>query len=732
MQKSSEKKLSRRQILKGGALAGAGLLVPWSNRMSKAVAGSKQTVGIALSGIPQSPDDRLTFFDDSKFYTAPLIAPLPVAKPVSRVPGIFAYYQMEMKEGSFTFNTSLGLPTPTWGYDDTKVGYIGYLGPIIETRKFEQVAVKWVNKLPTAVDGPFGLADPFLIPGNLPGGRAVVHIHGMHTLSKYDGGPENWFSPGQDRTYYYPNIQDAASLWYHDHAVGVTRLNAYVGLASLYILRDSVEDKLNLPKGPYEIPLVLQDKAFYKDGSFLKLWYPNPWQPESFGNVIMVNAQLWPVLEVEPRKYRFRLYNAANARVFRLRIADVPGGTNSVLPFHQIGAEGGLLPNSAQLNTLVLANGERADLIIDFKGKENGEFYLTNDAATPFDPGQPPLDPSTDFDVMQVMKFKVKATGGTDKTISLPARLAPITPLKPASATVKRQIALVEAPDTNHPDPEGDPTATGPFADWAKYYKKVLLNNRLFMPGDGAFDETPKLGATEIWQFINLTPDTHPMHMHLVTFQVIGRQKLAPADLMPSDPNTPVYLTYKYGADGNGGQVASTGAVADKYLLPGTEAPAPNETGFKDTVKANPGEVTYVIAKFEHFTGKFVYHCHILDHEENDMMQYMRVVGPLGKEGEDEGFVEHSVMPENYALDQNFPNPFNPETTIRFQIPEGSHVTIRIFNTAGQEVASLVNSELPAGWHTASWNASNLPSGAYFYRLETGSFAAVKKMLLLK
>jgi spore coat protein A len=714
--------ISRRQLLKGGALAGAGLFVPWKIRGSEVFAGQQRAFGLnGLSANSEGPDERRDFFADDMFYTAPLVAKIPVAKPKTRIPGVFAYYEIAMKPGIFKFHPQFTLSTPTYGYDDMNGGYIGYLGPTIETRKFEQVAVKWINNLPADPAGPFGLADSNLIPPNLPGGRAVVHVHGMHTVEKYDGGPENWFAPGQTRLYYYPNIQDAASLWYHDHAIGVTRLNVYAGLAGLYLLRDQSEDRLNLPKEDYEIPLILQDKNFQAADGKLNLWYPNPWEPESFGNTILVNAQLWPFLEVEPRRYRFRIYNGANARFFRLRISSTPGGTTSVLPFHQIGAEGGFLPRSAKMDVLLVGNGERADVIVDFSSMAGRELYLSNDAPSPFMPTDAPLDPgSPDFDVMQVMKFKVKSIGGKDKTISIPANLVVLPRLNPAKAAMRRQITLVESPYM----PQGVDSG----------FMSVFLNNRPFMGMDGmpaAPTEFPRLGTSEIWQFINLTPDTHPMHMHFTTFEVIGRQKLAPADVAPG-PDDPEHLKYKYGVAGNGAPLSTTGAVPAQYLSGPIMPPEPNETGEKDTVRSNPGEVTYVIGKFEHFTGKFVYHCHILDHEENDMMQYMKVVGPMGKESEGEELAEHTIMPSDHALDQNFPNPFNPETQIRFQIPESSHVTIRIFNTAGQEVASLVNAELQAGWHTVSWNASHLASGAYFYRLEAGSFAAVKRMMLLK
>jgi spore coat protein A len=477
----------------------------------------------------------------------------------------------------------------------------------------------------------------------------------MHTDDKFDGGPENGFNPGQSRTYYYPNIQDSASLWYHDHAVGVTRLNAYAGLAALYWIRDAFEDSLNLPKDGYEIPLVLQDKAFYNNGSGLSLWYPNPWQPESFGNAIVINAQLWPYLEVEPRKYRFRMYNGANARFFRLRLSDDPTTwqvdpqfstrvPNSVAPFFQIGAEGGLLPRAAQLDKILLANGERADVIVDFSSLAGRTIYLTNDAATPFMPLEPPLDPDSlepnyegpTLDVMLLMKIKVsKPLSSTDRTRPMPSALRPAAALDPAKAAAFRQITLVEQPYEFSP----------PGAD----YKKVLVNNRLFMVGDGAYSETPRLGTTEVWQFINMTPDTHPMHMHLVTFQVIGRQALKLNNSFV-DGTDPEYKRYAYGVAGNGGQVAPTGDLRGNttYVTGPVLLPDANETGPKDTVKANPGEVTYIIAKFSDFVGKFVYHCHILDHEENDMMQYMQTKRGLFKESaEGEGNIPTAAQPRN-------------------------------------------------------------------------------------
>lgn len=737
---------TRRDFLRGSAVAGAGLLVP-SVLTSKVLAASKGAGSIAkTSSVPAVP--LPTPLGTGDFFTTPLLAKIPFAKPKYRIPGVVSYYEMTMRQhpgfpfyGALLGSSSFKVVAPAWGYDDgsgtvfTGGGYIGYLGPTIEARKGEQVLVKWINNLPGGPDAPFGLLDPNLVPtdpkminyGPL-GGRAVVHIHGMHTFSKFDGGPENGFNPGQWRIYEYPNIQDAASLWYHDHAIGVTRLNAYAGLAALYWIRDSFEDGLNLPKGDYEIPLVLQDKSFYNGPAGLSQWYPNPWQPETFGNTIIINGQTWPYLEVEPRRYRFRMYNGANARFFNLRLSDDrpnwDGGgkiPNVALHFNQIGAELGLMPASADMSSILLANGERADVVVDFKGFEGRTLYLTNNAMTPFDPGQDPLDPDDldpiygqdpNINVMKLMQIRVKGSSSSaDKTRSMPSNLRPITALNPAKAAQFRQITLVEQPYK----PGGVDTG----------FKKILLNNREFMVGDGAFNETPKLGTTEVWQFVNMTPDTHPMHMHLVKYQVLGRQALA----LSGNETGLEYERYVYGTEGAGSQVSPVGDLrGTKYVTGPVFGPAPNETGWKETVKTNPGEVTYVIMKFEDFAGKFVYHCHILDHEENDMMQYMQTKYGLGKESVE----EEGATPTEYALDQNFPNPFNPTTQIRFQMPTDGHAVLKIFNSVGQEVATVFEGDIAAGAHTVSWNANNLASGVYFYRLEAGTFSAMKKMLLLK
>ena len=208
--------------------------------------------------------------------------------------------------------------------------------------------------------------------------RTVVHLHGGRTGPESDGYPEDWFVPGHSATCYYPNQQEAACLFYHDHAMGITRLNAVAGLMGLYLIRDELEDSLRLPRGAYEIPLVLFDRSFHPDGH---IYYPvsgkagAPWVSEYYGSAILVNGKVFPYLEVEPRKYRFRLLNSSNGSFYRLSFSTDGSVTSKALDFFQIGSEQGFLAAPAQMNLLILGPGERADLIVDFSGQAGQGVY---------------------------------------------------------------------------------------------------------------------------------------------------------------------------------------------------------------------------------------------------------------------------------------------------------------------------------------------------------------------
>ncbi len=251
-------------------------------------------------------------------------------------------------------------PTKFWSFGSSTPG------PTFETRSGEPLLVEWVNALPSEhflpIDRTVHGAEP-----DKPAVRTVVHLHGAKTRPESDGYPEDWIVPGKSSLYYYPNQQDAAMLWYHDHVLGINRLNVYAGLLGAFFIRDSVEEALNLPKGNYELPLILYDRLLTHEGQLLYPVSPDPqspWVPEILGNAILVNGKLFPYLEVEPRKYRFRVLNGSNARFYNLSLVD--GNSANGIPFYQIGTDQGLLPAPVPLKNLEISPGERADLVIDF------------------------------------------------------------------------------------------------------------------------------------------------------------------------------------------------------------------------------------------------------------------------------------------------------------------------------------------------------------------------------
>ncbi len=456
------------------------------------------------------------------------------------------YYRVAMRQFESKVHRDLK-PTRLWGYASSSPG------PIFDTRSGQGLLVEWVNELPTThflpIDHSIHGAE-----ADKPDVRAVVHLHGAKAPPESDGYPENWYVPGKSAVCHYPNQQDAAMLWYHDHALGINRLNVFAGLFGAFIIRDEFEDSLNLPFGKYEIPLAICDRVFDLDG---QLNYPvsdnpkSPWVPEVFGDAILVNGKLFPFLEVEPRKYRLRLLNGANGRFFRLSLS---GG----LPLHQIGTDQGLLPAPVTLSRLSIAPAERADLIVDFSESGGTNVILKNDN-------------------VNVMQFRVAAKGSRDESV-LPKTLRPVPKIPESSAVKTRMLTLIEIDDV------------------VQRPVTMLLNNAHWsMP----ITENPVLDSVEIWNLINLTDDSHPIHLHLVRFQILDRRPL----------NVAAYWTTR--------EVKYLGAAVP---------PDPSEAGWKDTVRADPGMVTRIIVRFEGFTGRYIWHCHILEHEDNEMMRPFEVV----------------------------------------------------------------------------------------------------------
>ena len=471
-------------------------------------------------------------------------------------------------------------PTTVWGYGGSMPG------PVIAVTKGTPAIITWDNELPTT---PL-LAIDHTIPGaeaSLPDVRAVVHVHGAHVPPAIDGLPEQWFTPGHSVTNTYPNNQRGADLIYHDHAMGVTRLNVYAGLIGGYVIVDPAEAALGLPSGKYDVPLVVQDKTFNRDpasAQFGQLVYPSKWVPEYFGDTIIVNGMAWPYEKVQARKYRFRVWNGANDRFFDFRFSNG-------MSFWQIGTDGGLLGSRVKLSHLLLGPGERADLVVDFAGARGKDIVLTNSAKTPY-PGGDPLTKDT----KQVMQFRVSKSKVSDSS-RVPSKLSSDVPTASsmvANAAKTRDITLSEIPDLSHPDPS-EPNS---------YQPEPLLEGKSYMD---PVDITPKLGTTEVWRYINTTGDTHPMHEHDVMNRIVAR--------IPFDVSA-------YWKDSVAGRLKNIEA----YYTGKPQSPKANENGWKDTVQCPPGYVTEVVMTFSDYVGTYVLHCHILSHEEHDMMRPFEVM----------------------------------------------------------------------------------------------------------
>ena len=507
------------------------------------------------------------------------VDPLPIPKRLAPLRTGKDEVQYHIRILQFTRQMHSQLPpTRLWGFEGQ------YPGPTIEALRGMPITVQWENDLPLRhifdIDPHIHGAMP-----PTPAVRTVPHLHGARTSSESDGLPEKWFTPGQTARYHYPNSQPATTLWYHDHAVGITRLNVYAGLSGFYLLRSDEERAMELPSGDYEVPLLLQDRTLDAEGQLVyspthedgaKL-LPGVWGPEFFGDLPVVNGSIYPYLDVEPRPYRFRILNGANSRFFNLylNLAKRPTDIPSLVPFTQIGTDGGFLPKPVPLNKVLLGPAERADVVVDFSGLEGKTVTLSNNGTAPF--------PGWEMMVMhhpqlyELMQFRVTLPlSGKKKTISL-APAPSFTKLDEAASIITRDFILSEQLD-----------AQGRSLG-------VRINGKGY---DDPVTEVVELNTIEKWRFINTTDDAHPMHLHLVQFQILQRQGFDPAALLKG--------TLK---------------------LVGTQRPpAPNEAGWKDTAIVNPRDVLTIIARFEGYTGRYVFHCHMLEHEDNDMMRPFEVV----------------------------------------------------------------------------------------------------------
>jgi FtsP/CotA-like multicopper oxidase with cupredoxin domain len=512
-------------------------------------------------------------------------------------------FNLPMAPSMHRFHADLPL-TPTWGY-----GGATYLGPTIEAKRYKPITIAAPNQLGTH---PLAFAIDTTLHGALESDkttpRASLHLHGGNTEEQSDGHPDATYLPGQTRVYNYANNQEAANLWYHDHALGITRLNVHAGLAGFYLMRDDADtgktdNPLGLPAGQYEVPLVIQDKMFASDGS---LNYPlgsygSVWSPEFFGDTAIVNGKAFPNLAVDRGLYRFRVINGSNARVYNLYLS---GGQ----AMYQIGSDGGLLNAPVLLSRLIIAPGERADLLIDFSNAAPGTtIILKNTAAAPF-PNGPRSERRGGAPLRDIMQFTVGTATGFTGAIPSILRSIPIIPL--TDPVRVRNLTLVELIDEETDEPV-----------------MALLNN---LPWTTTDIEMPRVDTVEQWNIINTTGDTHPIHLHLVQFQVLSRQRFKVEEFM--EANYPLLPDSEYGETG-----PYPAPSADDFAVGKPKLPDLNEAGWKDTVRVNPGEITRLMVPFganaapgvpfgNSFLGEYVWHCHILEHEDNEMMLPYRVI----------------------------------------------------------------------------------------------------------
>ena len=680
--------VSRRAFLKLGAAAGAGLYLTarFGGKLFKVYA---QIPGGTLD--PLSVPKYMTPMLIPPVMPAAGTIIQPGGKPID-------YYEISMKQFAQQILPASLPPTTVWGYGAVaaagKRGLLLHNAPslTIEAKWNRPVRVKWINDL-VDTNGDYL---PHLLPvdqtlhwANPPGGLMgrdmrptfestpgpytgpvpiVTHVHGAVGVGdESDGYAEAWYLPAAGNlpagyategtwynffaskaaasygevwgpgfaTFQYPNHNRASTVWYHDHALGMTRLNVYAGPAGFYIVRggpdDAVldsrtgsaavlpgpapkaNDKFPPNKTYYEIPIAIQDRSFNADGS---LFYPDTraffdeiagpfipdtdispiWNPEFFGNMIMVNGNTWPFQTVEQRRYRFRFLNGCQSRFLILDFSQIPG-----VEAWQIGNEGGFLATPVNLtamgNRLLMGLAERADVIVDFTNVPPGQHILANVGPDePFGGGVPGVDfdPADPGSTGQVMAFNVVPAIAPDPTtppqfLQLPA----ITPYPPESVT--RPLALLEEMSAFFEDAPAEAVLGTVAGD--PNIAPAVWTRRLWMD---PVTENPAVGATEVWELYNATGDAHPMHIHEIVFEVVNRQ-----DIFVDEETQEV------------------------QVVPGSvpTPPEPWETGFKDTVIAYPGQVTRVRAQFN-TPGQFVWHCHIVEHEDNEMMRPYRI-GPV-------------------------------------------------------------------------------------------------------
>ncbi|CAM4217412.1 Spore coat protein A [Mycobacterium basiliense] len=610
-------------------------------------------VGCARPGEPAKSVTLLDAGTQQKFRN-----PLPKPVRIHPRPGTTLTVPIKATRQWMGLRAPDGSPLMTTVYGFEHAEHTASPGPTIIARSHQALAVEWQNQLPNDA--------PYLLPIDLtvhipdvgdPSGQfitqkpLVIHLHGGHTVSESDGNPEAWYTrdyqtKGPDwtgRTYRYANTQEAAGLWYHDHTVGMTRLNVYAGLAGMYLLKDANEDRMIrdrvIPDDDHMIEVVLHDALFDSGGNlYLPGRHGEPIDPiagkeivgnwpnptvfdEFFGTHILANGMAWPKIELTPNRYRLRLLNGSISRTYVLEFANG-------MEFFQIGSDGGFLNSPVRLTQLVIAPAERMDIIADFTGHAGQRIVLKNlgpelpfrgyvDPADPehfmklvYNAGEalritdgagglaPIADPETTglvmrFDIAERNAPADVQAGNFGPAVSL---RAPLRSLPRDNPAVVRQLALFNLRD----DMDRTLVLLGSLASGSRFYADEIT-------------EVIRQGSTEIWEIYNTTNSAHPIHLHQVQFEIVNRQQFDGVLVHRTQQ-----LMHFPDRTFQGARLELHGLRGDPVW------PQPNEQGRKDTAIALAGQVTRVIAHFD-LVGTYVWHCHIISHEDYDMMRKFEV-----------------------------------------------------------------------------------------------------------
>lgn len=495
-------------------------------------------------------------------------------------------------------------PTKVFAYGETK-HTATVPGPTIEAMHGVSTYVTWENHLPSQHILPVDETIPTAIPHTHKGIPTVVHLHGGIDEPQSDGNSHSWFTAGfkevgpmwSKKTYHYHNKQQPGNLYYHDHAMGLTRVNILAGLFGAYIIRHKeVETPLGLPSGDeFDRTLIVVDRSFRTNGSiYMDTKGNNPsvhpvWQPEYFGDVIIVNGKAWPYMNVRRRKYRFRIINSSNARFFKFFFSNG-------LRFIHVASDSVYNEESVMVKEILMGPSEISDVVVDFSKSKSNSVILHNGAAYPF-PGGDPVNENNS----KVMKFIISGKREYDSS-RVPKKLLKYPAPKLSEVSKTRYIAMYE------------------YASAIDEPLHLYINALSY---DDPVTEKPKVGTTEIWNVINLTEDNHPLHIHLGLFKVLDQTNITNIDEFRDCMNKL-----------NNAEKCNI----EKYATGKKLSVEPYEKGWKNVYKMQPGVLTKIIVKFAYIHTNasypfdataepgYVYHCHILDHEDNVMMRPLKLV----------------------------------------------------------------------------------------------------------